>query len=219
MSVTTEITRITELRNAIRDDLKILGVLESSSASLADCSVALSGIENKGAVNGVISAKEEKYTVAAGYHNGSGSVGIVSSEQEKIIADNIKRGVTILGVAGSYQGDDVLLQSKNVAPSKSAQTVTADSGYDGLSSVIVEAIPTNFADVSGVTVAAGDVLATKIFVSATGAEVAGTMLNNGAISQTINGTTITSYTIPAGYHSGGGTVSLDDTIETALAAI
>ena len=53
----------------------------------------------------------------------------------------------------------------------------------------------------------------------TGALKTGTMANNGAVAATINGTTVTSYTIPKGYHSGSGTVSLDGTIEAALAAL
>lgn len=56
---------------------------------------------NKGAVLGYISTKAGKYTIPSGYHNGSGSVAISSSEQDKIIAENIKSGVTILGVAGA----------------------------------------------------------------------------------------------------------------------
>lgn len=59
---------------------------------------------NRGAVTGTISTKAGTYTVQAGYHNGSGSVAIASAEQAKIIAGNIKSGVTILGQAGSYTG-------------------------------------------------------------------------------------------------------------------
>ena len=44
------------------------------------------------------------------------------------------------------------------------------------------------------------------------------MANNGAIAATIDGLTVTSYEVPAGYTSGG-TVSLTNDIETALAAI
>lgn len=56
---------------------------------------------NNGAVAGVISSKSGTYTVPQGYHNGSGTVQIDAGEQAKIISDNIKSGVEILGVSGS----------------------------------------------------------------------------------------------------------------------
>lgn len=96
---------------------------------------------NNGAVSGAISTKAQQYTVPVGYHDGSGKVQIASAEQNKIIAENIKSGVSILGVTGSYSGEAASLQSKSVTPSFSSQTVTADSGYDALSQVTVAAIP------------------------------------------------------------------------------
>ena len=96
---------------------------------------------NNGAVSGTISTKAQQYTVPAGYHDGSGKVQIATAEQNKIIAGNIKQGVTVLGVTGTYSGEGVNLQSKSVTPSFTAQTVTADAGYDALSQVSVAAIP------------------------------------------------------------------------------
>lgn len=58
---------------------------------------------NNGAVDKSISGKSESYTIPQGYHNGSGKVAIDSTEQAKIIASNIKKGVSILGVTGSYE--------------------------------------------------------------------------------------------------------------------
>lgn len=49
--------------------------------------------------------------------------------------------------------------------------------------------------------------------------IMGTMQNNGSVAATIDGMTVTSYTIPKGFHSGTGTVSLTNDIEDALAAI
>ncbi len=101
---------------------------------------------NKGAVTGTIAAKAAEYTIPAGYHNGQGKVGISSTEQAKIIAGNIKSGVSILGVTGSYSGEAIKVQDKTVTPSTSQQTVSPDSGYDYLSGVTVKAIPYSEAD-------------------------------------------------------------------------
>lgn len=218
MSVATEVSRIQGLRDDLRTKLVGLGLAESSD-KLEDCVDAVEAIADNGAVQGNIAAAAQQYAVPAGYHNGQGKVQIAAAEQAKIIQENIKSGVTILGVTGNYAGEGVDLQEKSVTPTKSQQDVTPDEGYDGLPKVTVAAIPANYADVSGVTATAADVLATKLFVGTDGVETAGTMVNNGAVAGTIDGMTGTSYTVPAGYHSGTGTVTLTDSIEQALAAI
>lgn len=96
---------------------------------------------NNGAVTGTISTKAGQYTVAQGYHDGSGKVSISSTEQAKIIAGNIKTGITILGVTGTYGGETATVQAKTATPSTSQQVITPDSGYDYLSQVTVNAIP------------------------------------------------------------------------------
>ena len=58
------------------------------------------GMTNNGSTGGTISTKAGSVTIPAGYTSG-GSVSISSTEQAKIIAGNIKSGVTILGQAGS----------------------------------------------------------------------------------------------------------------------
>ena len=76
-----------------------------------------------------------------GYHDGSGKVAISTTEQNKIVAGNIKSGVSILGVTGTYSGASIKAQTKTVTPKFTAQTVQPDSGYDYLSAVTVEKIP------------------------------------------------------------------------------
>ena len=218
MSIQTEITRLQGLRNTLRTKLVSFGLVQSS-ADLEDCVTAVDAVENRGAANGTITTADGEYTIQAGYHNGSGKVVIDDTEKGKITAGNIKSGVSILGVTGTYSGESAKLQSKNITPTKVKQDVTADEGYDALSMVSVAPIPDAYQDVTGVTVAEGDVLASKIFVDAEGKQKAGTMVNNGAVAATIDGLTTTLYTVPAGYHSGIGTVSLTTDIETALAAI
>lgn len=99
-------------------------------------------MKNNGAVAGKITTKAGKYTVPQGYHDGSGTVEIDAPEQAKLIPDNIREGVTILGVVGEMSGsEDVKPQSKEVTPSTVDQTVLPDTGYNSLTSVVVKAIP------------------------------------------------------------------------------
>lgn len=60
-----------------------------------------------------------------------------------LVPGNIKSGVDIFGVTGTYAGAGASLQAKTgITPTTSSQTITPDSGYDGLSSVQINAIQT-----------------------------------------------------------------------------
>lgn len=99
-------------------------------------------MKNNGAVSGTISTKDGTYTVPQGYHDGSGKVSISSTDQAKLIPENIRDGVTILGVEGNMSGtEDAKPQSKEVTSSDVDQTVIPDAGYNYLSQVIVKAMP------------------------------------------------------------------------------
>lgn len=113
---------------------------------------------NRGAVTGTITSVDGEYTIQNGYHDGSGKVSIASTEQSKLIATNIRQGVTILGVEGTMSGsEDVNAQTRTVTPSATAQTVTPETGYNYLTQVTVNAIPYVESDNSagGVTVTIG----------------------------------------------------------------
>ena len=185
MSISTELTRLQTARNRLRTKLIALGLV-TATAKLDDCAAAVDGITNQGAVSATVQ-EGDTFTIPAGYHNGSG---------------------TVSGVAG---GGNYKLQSKTVAPTKAQQAVTPDSGYYGLSDVTVSAIPDAYQDVSSVTATAADTLTGKVFVTSDGTVTTGTMANNGAVTKALDAAT-TSYTIPKGYHSGAGKVSV--TVET-----
>ena len=194
MSTATEITRLQTARNTIRDKLIEFG-LATSTAKLDALATAVDGIENKGAISASVQ-EGDTYTIPKGYHNGSG---------------------TVSGVAG---GGNYSLQSKTVTPTKSQQSVTPDQGFYGLSDVTVNPIPEAYQNVSAVTAAAGDVLANKVIVDATGKTITGTMPNNGAVEKTLD-TNTTQYIIPKGYHNGQGIVevSLEEKTVTPAATL
>jgi hypothetical protein len=192
MSVATEISRLQTDRNTIRTKLVELG-LATSTDNLDKLAAAVDGITNQGAVSATVK-EGETYTIPAGLHNGSG---------------------TVSGVSG---GGSYTLQSKTATPTKKQQAITPDDGYYALSDVTVNAIPDAYQDVSSVTATAADVLTGKVFVTADGSVTTGSMVNNGTVTRTLDGLTVTSVELPAGYLAGG-TVSLTSDIEDALAAI
>lgn len=113
---------------------------------------------NRGAVSGSIDSKDGTYTVPPGYHDGSGKVGLDSTEKAKLIPENIREGVTVLGVIGTMSGtEDAKPQAKEVTPSFTEQTILPDSGYNYLSQVKVGAIKVTTADnpAGGTTVTIG----------------------------------------------------------------
>lgn len=114
---------------------------------------------NQGAVSGTIDDLSTPYTIPAGYHDGSGTVEIDSTEAAKILPENIKSGVEILGVTGTLEpASGVTAQAKTATPYTTSQTVLPDSGYDYLSQVTVEAIYYNeSANAYGTTVTIGTV--------------------------------------------------------------
>lgn len=84
-------------------------ILEGYSAFLNGAEVQGTMAAN-GAVGGTITTKSQTVTIPAGYTTG-GSVSISSTEQAKIIAGNIKSGVTILGQSGSSTVVDTAISS------------------------------------------------------------------------------------------------------------
>lgn len=182
MSTATEIARLIAARNTIRDKLISMGI-SGSTDKLDVLANDIDSIVDRGAVSATV-REGQTYTIPAGYHNGSG---------------------TVSGVGG---GGDYDLQSKIVTPTKSQQSITPDTGYYGLSDVTVNPIPDAYQNVSSVTASAGDVLANKVIVTTEG-PVTGIMPNNGAVSHVLDATSNNqSYSVPAGYHSGSGSVQI-----------
>lgn len=140
------------------DDTAAVGEILSGKTAHARGGLLTGTMPNRGAVTGTITTKAGVYTVPQGYHDGSGTVAISSTEQAKIIAENIRQGITILGVEGTMSGsEDVNAQAKTATPSWAQQVISPDTGYTHLTQVTVAAIPIAYSDNSagGKTVTIG----------------------------------------------------------------
>lgn len=95
---------------------------------------------NQGAVSAVLASVSGVYAIPGGFHNGLGTVQIDPTEQAKIISSNIKSGITILGVEGSYAGSTATAAAVSAVPYLTSQTIQPPSGYDYISEVIISEI-------------------------------------------------------------------------------
>lgn len=121
--------------------VKVAEMLEGKTAYARGAKLT-GTMPNRGAVNLTIDMVDGEVTVAQGYHDGGGKVSIAETERAKLIAANIKQGITILGVTGTLEPSSaVKVHAKTVTPAIESQVVLPDAGYDYLSQVTVNAIP------------------------------------------------------------------------------
>lgn len=98
---------------------------------------------NRGSQTSSITSVSGAITIQQGYHDGGGSVGIDSGEQAKLIATNIRSGITILGVTGTMSGSEsVVSTAATITPYTTSQTITpSDLGdYNSITQIDVAAI-------------------------------------------------------------------------------
>lgn len=124
---------------------------------------------------------------------------VTSAIDPNIVAGNIKQGVTILGVAGTVQEGGTIQSSKTATPSTSSQTITPDSGYDGLGQVIVNPVTASIDS----NIAAGNIKS-GVFILG----VSGSLTPASLTTQTITPTTSAQTVTPTSPYNGFSAVTV-----------
>ena len=186
---------------------------------------------NNGAVSKTLSVTTTSYTIPKGYHNGSGKVSITgetktatpkdAAQEIKPSSGKVLSSVIVEAIPPRYQDTTVVTaEAANVLDGKFFVTAIRHGAYwqidEETGEEWYEDIDGNVLD-SSIDVQYDE--ETDEYFYYTFGKVEGTMPNNGASDIEIDGLTTVSAAIPAGYHSGAGTVSLTGDIEAALAAI
>lgn len=140
------------------DDTAAVGEILSGKTAHARGALLTGTMPNNGAQMGSIGTKTQEVTIAQGYHDGSGKVSISADEQAKLVPNNIREGITILGVEGTMSGSEsVVAQARTVTPKFTQQVISPEDGYTHLSQVTVYPITVTYSDNSagGKTVTIG----------------------------------------------------------------
>ena len=198
MSIQSEITRISGNVSDALTAISNKGVTVPSGSTSDDLADLIGQITGGGGASAT--------TVVTTQDSHGGDIVTITTgidiSSDTVAADKLLYGYTAhdstgTAITGSYTPPSPSLQSKtNISPTTSSQTITADNGYDGLSSVQINAMPSGSATTPATTISATPTMTVNS--------------STGLVSASVSTTKSVTPTISAGYVSAGtaGTITV-----------
>jgi len=133
--------------STLTGDAVVANVLDAKTFYSNDPLTQLTGTMANNGANNVEVTDVDGTLIPVGYYNGSGSAVLSATEQAKVIAGNIKDGVTLLGVLGTLSGASVL-----TGDAIAAEVLTGKKFYsDDPATQLTGTMPNNSGNVNAVS--------------------------------------------------------------------
>lgn len=206
MSIASQITRLTTLRNNIRTKLIALGIISDSSATLSDCYDGINGVVARNSSS--MTSSSNTVTAPAGYYASAGTKTVgtakaaatynTSTSDQTIAAGNYLTGAQTIKAVKTEN-----ISSSNI---KDGVTITVGDENDADRIAGVAGTFTDASTVSsGQTAAAAGQILSGYSAWVDGSEVKGSIATKTSADMTVSGATVTA---PAGYYASSQSKSV-----------
>lgn len=129
-----------------KDATALIGEILLGKTAYKNGSKLVGTMPNIGKQTGYLVSASSSVAIQQGYHDGSGTIALSTADQTALVSDNIREGVTILGVLGTMSGsEDVKATSTNLTPYTTPSTYLPNQfgDYNYFSQITVDEIATS----------------------------------------------------------------------------
>lgn len=129
-----------------KDATALIGEILLGKTAYKNGSKLVGTMPNIGKQTGYLVSASSSVAIQQGYHDGSGTIALSTADQTALVSDNIREGVTILGVLGNMSGsEDVKATSTTLTPYTTPSTYLPNQfgDYNYFSQITVDEIATS----------------------------------------------------------------------------
>lgn len=126
------------------DTITQSAVLENTQFHAPNGEIKQGTMPNRHGLIETLETLDDVCAIPEGYHDGSGQVSIAQADRDKLIAENIREGIKILGVTGAMDGmEGVKATTLTTTPKLNKQIITPEGlgDFNSITQVTINPIP------------------------------------------------------------------------------